>query len=119
MKSKSGAGNMHDSAMLGLRRRPVCWNCNEVGHVHQQCPKKTVKSSHGAAVVKEEFDEPSNEEGALVTLTSNNGAWLIDSGAFETPEKVHLGDGKVTETVGVGVPGQSSQTCHYVYNAQG
>ena len=95
----------------------MCWNCNEVGHVQRQCPKKRVKPSRGAALVEEEFYE-SNGEGAFVTSTSPDGNWLIDSGAsshmthkreyftdfkeFDRPEKVHLGDGRVVEAVGVG-----------------
>ena len=113
--------SQQDTALLGQRRKgaPVCWNCNEVGHVQRHCPKKKGKL-HGAAVTTEEESDldDSRGEGAFVTPTFAGGAWLVDSGAsshmtpskeyfasyeaFDRPEKVHLGDGRVVEAVGAG-----------------
>ena len=120
LKSKEITPGTGNTALLGQRRKgpPVCWSCNEVGHVQRYCPKKKEKLSHGAALVEEEVLDDSRGEGAFVTTTFTGGAWLVDSRAsshmtpnkeyfasyrmFDKPEKVHLGDGRVVEAVGVG-----------------
>ena len=122
LKSKEvtpGAGNAQDSALLAQRRRgpPVCWTCNEVGHVQQFCPKRKGRFSHGANIAEEKLDV-SRGEGAFIIPTCSGSAWLVDSGAsshmtpnkeyftsykvFDKPEKVHLGDGREVEAVGAG-----------------
>ena len=116
-----GAGPTQDAALLGQRPRgpPICWSCNEVGHVQRFCRKRKGKPPHGAAIAEEEEElDDSRGEGAFITPTSIGDAWLVDSGAsshmtpnkvyfasykaFDKPEKVHLGDGRVVEAVGVG-----------------
>ena len=118
--NRLGTGTSQNTALLGQRYKgpPVCWSCNEVGHVQRYCPKKKGKLSHGATLVEKEDLDNSRGEGAFVTTTFTGGAWLVDSGAsshmtpnkeyfasyrmFDKPEKVHLGDGRVVEAVGVG-----------------
>lgn len=72
-----------DAALLGQRHKkpPVCWSCNEVGHVQRYCPKKKGNMSHGAAIVEEDLDD-STGEGAFIIPTSASSAWLVDSGSF-------------------------------------
>ncbi len=122
LKSKersSGGVSPQNTALLSQRRKgpPICWHCNEVGHVQKYCYKKKNKSSHGAAVVEEDFDEAYGE-GAFATPVSSDECWLVDSGAsshmtsnkryfasfkeFDKPEDVHLGDGRVVQALGVG-----------------
>lgn len=113
----------NNNALYGGVRRakhpPVCWKCNETGHVQLFCPNKKRKSQaadHKGKVTKSE----SEDEGAFTD--SNNmppmDGWIIDSGAlshmtsqkeylsqyrqFEIPEKVGLGDGRIVDAVGTG-----------------
>ena len=101
------------------RPPPVCWKCNEMGHVQHFCPNKERKSQtadHKAKVTKSQ----SEDEGAFTAANNMppmNGC-IIDSGAsshmtsqkeylsqyrqFETPENVGLGDGRVVDAVGTG-----------------
>lgn len=77
------------------------------------------RKTHGASVAgKGEALDDSKGEGAFTTPTLAGDAWIVDSGVsshmtpnkkyfatfklFKIPEKVHLGDGRVVEAVGVG-----------------
>lgn len=93
------------------RQPPVCWNCDEVGHIQRYCPKeRNSRPQHRAKTAEEKFPE-SDGEGAFAATGDlpGMGKWLVDSGAsshmtpqkeflanyreFETPEKVGLNDG--------------------------
>ena len=116
-----------DSALVGAgalrnksRKPPVCWSCNEVGHIQCYCPKeKYVTQQHKAKAAGEKEHD---SDGEAVFPASDDlpkmGKWLVDSRAsshmtpqkellvnyreFETPERVGLGDGRIVEAVGVG-----------------
>lgn len=110
-----------DAALMGFQKRdkprkpPVCWRCNETGHIQRFCPKER-KPDHKAKAAEE-------VQGDNAIFTAGDdlpqlGQWLLDSGAsshmtsqvnyltnyrtFDTPEKVGLGDGRVVEALGVG-----------------
>ena len=93
-----GTPTSQDTALLSQRRRgpPVCWSCNEVGHVQRYCPKKKGKTLHGAAVVEEELDISSGE-GAFATPSFSESAWLVDSGASShmTPNREYFASYKM------------------------
>ena len=82
--ASANQGAQPNAALLGQRYKkpPVCWNCNEVGHVQRHCSKRKQKGAHGAAIVGEEenMDDIQNE-GAFAIPTSSDNAWLVDSGA--------------------------------------
>ena len=117
-EGSSGGISPQDTALLSQRRKgpPICWHCNEVGHVQKYCYIRKRKSSHGATVVEEDLD--TNGERAFATPVSDDECWLVESGAsshmacnkkyfssfrkFDKPEDVHLGDGRVVQALGVG-----------------
>lgn len=109
-----------DSALVGAQRKdrsrkpPICWNCDEVGHIQRFCPK--LRSQHKAKAAEE---NPASE--GMFTASADlprMEKWLVDSGAsshmthqkeflldyreFATPEKVGVGDGRVVEAIGIG-----------------
>ena len=120
------SASQQDSALVGAYKKnrsqkpPVCWSCDEVGHIQRYCPKgKNSRSQHKAKTAEEKSSD-SEGEGAFVASgdLTEMGKWLVDSGAsshmtpqkeflidyheFDTPEKVGLGDGRIVEAVGVG-----------------
>lgn len=109
-----------DSALVGAQRKdrarkpPICWNCDEVGHIQRFCPK--LRSQYKAKAAEE---NPASE--GMFTVSADlprMEKWLVDSGAsshmthqkeflldyreFATPEKVGVGDGRVVEALGIG-----------------
>ena len=62
-KSANADGAVHtegDSALVGASRKeyhwkpPICWKCNESGHIQRFCPReKDARHEHGAKAVKE------------------------------------------------------------------
>ena len=104
-------------ALAGWQPRQVrCYGCGEVGHIHRFCPHK--KTTQNASPAKEkEGDERVGAFAASVKLPGGT-RWLVDSGAsshmtqernvltdykaFDTPQKVSLGDGHVVHALGVG-----------------
>ena len=131
-------GSPQDTALFGQRRKgpPVCWYCNEAGHVQRFCPKKKGKSSHGATVADEEALDDRKGEAAFITPARTGGAWIVDSGASShmTPNREYFASYKCLisqkrcdlEWQGIGssgswkysskngVQGQSSKACYYV-----
>ena len=137
-KSANADGAVHtegDSALVGASRKeyhwkpPICWKCNESGHIQCFCPReKDARHEHGAKAVKEisslggstQDSNSDNDLGVFVAGSNmqQNGKWLIDSGAsshmtselqylsnyrpFEVPETVGLGDGRTVEALGFG-----------------
>ena len=77
----------HDSALVsgrrdGPRKPPVCWNCQEVGHIQRYCPKS--RYSHKASAAEHGVEEPEVEESVFIVQgedTSSQEKWIVDSGA--------------------------------------
>lgn len=114
-----------DAALVGVQKRersrqwkpPICWKCNEAGHVQRFCPRN-LKSDHKAKTAEEIHSDCNDGVFAAGGDLPQMGKWLVDSGAsshmtsqsdylmnyrtFDTPERVGLGDGRVVEALGVG-----------------
>lgn len=65
------SASQQDSALVGAykkdrpRKPPVCWNCDEVGHIQRYCPKgKNSRSQHKAKTAEEKSSD-SDGEGAF------------------------------------------------------
>ena len=61
-----------DSALVGAcnksdrpHKPPVCWNCQEVGHIQQNCPKEKDSGFQYKAKTAEEKSPDSDGEGAF------------------------------------------------------
>ena len=116
-----------DSALVGAQKRdrsrkqpPVCWKCNETGHVQRFCPKDRSKSDHRAKAAEEIQSDSDGDNGIFAAGGDlpQMGKWLVDSGAsshmtsqleymteyrpFNSPEKVGLDDGRIVEALGIG-----------------
>ena len=122
-KDASKPDSLPDSALRAgdrPRRPPVCWHCQEVGHIQRFCPKRrSADKPHKASAAEQYIDENEGEYAYPVTGTSQNQEkWIVDSGAtsrmtyqkhllhdyqeFDKSEKVGLGDGRVVDAVGTG-----------------
>lgn len=122
-------GQQDDLALVGAykerdrpRKPPICWSCEEVGHIQRYCPKeRNSKLSHKATTTEEKSPDSDHSGKGAFTVSHNlpeMGKWLVDSGAsshmtpqkeflvnyceFSTLEKVGLGDGRIMEAAGVG-----------------
>ena len=92
------------------RRQPVCWDCQEVGHIRRFCPKnRPADKSHKASAAEQCTEEDEYEYAFPMSgTTPNREKWIIDSGAtshmtfqkhllhdyreFDTPEKLGTGE---------------------------
>lgn len=113
------------SALVGVNRRgrirrvPVCWRCNQSGHIQRFCQKEVnPQSDHRAKVTEVQSDSSNEGVFAASSVTPPVDSWIIDSGAsshmtpqkecfsdyipFDTQEKVGLGDGRVVQALGTG-----------------
>ncbi|KAD3336468.1 hypothetical protein E3N88_31987 [Mikania micrantha] len=107
-----GRRNSRDSGSWGrsssrTKKIVKCWNCNEVGHVKSQCPKKQLN-----AATKDVF-----EDDALILSENSVDSWVMDYGALfhatHSSElmknlkigdfgKVRLGNGEFLNVTGIG-----------------
>ena len=121
-KQKGSQNNVsrQDSALVGAhnkrentRKPPVCWNCQEVGHIQRNCPKRNSSFQHKAKTAEEKSPNADDDLESAFAASPHDlpkmVKWLVDSGAsshmtsqkeflvnyrkFNTPEKVGLGDG--------------------------
>ena len=65
------------------RRQPVCWDCQEVGHIRRFCPKnRPTDKSHKASAAEQCTEEDEYEYAfPMCGTTPNREGWIIDSGA--------------------------------------
>ena len=109
-----GRGNSRNSGSRGKSssrtlKNVKCWNCQEVGHVKSQYPKKELNIADA-----ENF---SGDDALLLSVESNVDYWVMDSGAsFHATHineamknlkecdfgKVRLGNGEILEVTGMG-----------------
>ena len=76
-----GRGNSRNSGSSGSRGRSSsrtwknvkCWNCQEVGHVKSQCPKKELNIAGAESV--------SEDDALILSMESSVDSWVMDSGA--------------------------------------
>ena len=109
IKRKAASGgatpSQQDSALFGaakdqFRKPPICWKCNEIGHIWRFCPhdkgkKSAPRPGHKAKAAQEvnSPDEPTqgcdsdaDSDADLGVFVAGNGTpqnekWLVDSGA--------------------------------------
>ena len=94
-----GRRNSRDSGSRGssssrIQKSVKCWNCNEVGHVKSQCPKKQLN-----AATEDVFED----DALILSDESSVDSWVMDSGASihathisELMKNLQIGDfGKV------------------------
>lgn len=115
--------NQRDAPLVGASTRerpwtpPVCWKCDEVGHIQCYCPKdRNSRAQHKAKAAEEHSNESASGEGVFVTYLEWTDGWLtlepcitwcykeclVNYHKFYAPEKVRLGDERIVETEGVG-----------------
>ena len=102
-------------------QKPVCFGCENPGHLQQDCPNLK-RTSHKAEASHVDTRDPEvkseSSKGAFCVGSPSSDVWLIDSGAsshmtnqkellsdyieLETPKKVRLGDGQSVDAVGIG-----------------
>ncbi|KAD2392990.1 hypothetical protein E3N88_39967 [Mikania micrantha] len=79
-----------------------CWNCNDVGHVKSQCPKKQLN-----AATKDVFED----DALILSDESSVDSWVMDSGASihathssELMKNLKIGDFGKQSHQAVGIP---------------
>ena len=83
-KSDGATVSQADSGLVGAQREdrsckpPVCWNCDEVGHIQPFCPKLRSQHKAKAAEEKPTFEDMFTASADLPRLEK----WLVDSGAW-------------------------------------
>ncbi|KAI3749678.1 hypothetical protein L2E82_20294 [Cichorium intybus] len=73
-----GRGNSRNSGSRGISssrtwKNVKCWNCQEVGHVKSQCPKKELNSVGAENVYQ--------EDALILSMENCVDSWVMDSGA--------------------------------------
>ena len=73
-----GRGNSRNSGSRGKSssrtlKNVKCWNCQEVGHVKSQCPKKELNIAGAESV--------SEDDALILSMESSVDSWVMDSGA--------------------------------------
>lgn len=65
------------------RKPPVCWHCQEVGHIQRFCPKKrSTDKPHKASTAEQQVSEDEGECAFRMTEASRSQEkWIVDSGA--------------------------------------
>ena len=64
------------------RKPPVCWDCQEVGHIQRFCPKRLTEKPHKASAAEQYADEDECEHAFPMTgVSQNQEKWIVDSGA--------------------------------------
>ena len=104
----------------------ACFNCGQLDHFAQNCPKQKKKFSKGQHRAKRAEEQENTDSGEIEMFVATVGLkadtqsndWIVDSGAsrhmtfestilhdykdFEAPEPVGLGDGCTISAIGAG-----------------
>ena len=121
-----------EKALTSRRKGPMCYNCQNYGHIKKNCPQLKADSSKPtpkkqgkakACTCNARLDEGSDDDVAFIaqhalSTSTKAGGWIVDSGATahmcndrklfkgftcsSEPVSVTLGDGHALESTGVG-----------------